>query len=306
MTPDKRSSPQLTRRTCLQTLAAGVTLWPACLRGADTTRPKLSLLVVSDTHLGYQDDKAAAQQWEKTAAALREAPGDLILHLGDVVDGGREAQYPVYVKTRETIGKPVHEIPGNHDPSELFQKYLRQQIDTAVNHEWLKLVLLGNAHTDSHDGFLTDEQNKWIETQCEAAVKADQFVIVCMHVPAHANKHPDRGWYVYPNEGQTQLYETLTKYKERVLALWHGHFHNGIRGWEDHTPLQEIIFPSALYNQDRKLEEQQAPGYNLPEFRPGYTQVTIDGEQLQLKYMPVGRAEEATEKELPLSQLTGA
>src|SRR5205085_9960091 len=112
--------------------------------------------------------------------------------------------------------------------------------------------LVGNAHTDSHDGFLTDEQNTWIESQCQAAVKADQFVIVCMHVPAHANKHPDRGWYVHPDQGQTKLYEILTKHQDRVLALWHGHFHNGIRGWEDHSPLQETLFPSALYNQDRK------------------------------------------------------
>ncbi len=295
--------PQLTRRACLQTMAAGVTLWPACLRGAEASRSKLSLLVVSDTHLGYRDNESAARQWEKTAAALCEAPGDLVIHLGDVVDGGRESQYPIYLKTRETIGKPVHEIPGNHDPSELFQKYLRQQIDTTVDHQWLKLLLLGNAHTDSHDGFLSDDQNAWIEAQCQAAAQADQFVIVCMHVPAHANKHPDRGWYVHPDAGQTQLYETLAKYKDRVLAMWHGHFHNGIRGWEDHSPLQETLFPSALYNQDRKLAEQQAPGYNLLEFRPGFTQVTIDGEKLQLQYVPVGHAEQPAVKELPLVQL---
>jgi calcineurin-like phosphoesterase family protein len=295
---------QVTRRACLQTLAAGVTLWPACLRGTEISRPKLSLLIISDTHLGYKDQDSAAKQWEKTAAALREAPGDLVLHLGDVVDGGREAQYPVYLNTREKIGKPVYEIPGNHDPSELFQKHLRRQIDTAIDHHWLKILLLGNAHTDSHDGFLTDEQNAWIAKQCEAAAQAGQFVIVCMHVPAHANDHPDRGWYVHPDAGQTKLYETLDEYRDRVLALWHGHFHNGIRGWTDRGPLQETLFPSALYNLDRRLAEQQAPGYNLLEFRPGFTQVTIDGEKLELQYVPVGHAEEAAVKELTLSQLS--
>jgi len=295
--------PKISRRGYLQAVTAGVVLWPACLRAAEGQRTKLSLLIVSDTHLGYQDKESAQRQWEKTAAALREAPGDIVLHLGDIVDGGREPQYAVYKKIRDTIGKPVYEIPGNHDPSELFQKHIREQIDVAVDHQWLKLLLLGNAHADSHDGFLTDQQNAWIDEQCQAAAKAEQFVIVCMHVPAHANKHPDRGWYVHPDQGQTRLYETLAAHKDSVLALWHGHFHNGIRGWEDHSPVQETLFPSALYNQDRKLMEQQAPGYNLAEFRPGFTQVTVEGAQMRLEYVPVGHQDEKVVKELGLKQL---
>jgi hypothetical protein len=51
-------------------------------------------------------------QWKKMAAEIAKAEGDLVLHLGDVVDGGREAQYPIYLETRKRIGKPVHEIPG--------------------------------------------------------------------------------------------------------------------------------------------------------------------------------------------------
>lgn len=44
--------------------------------------------------------------------------------VGDVVDGGREAQYAVYQETRRTIREPVYEIPGNHDPQELFEKHI--------------------------------------------------------------------------------------------------------------------------------------------------------------------------------------
>ena len=295
---------RLTRRSALQSLAAGITLWPSCLKGAEAKRKPITLTVVSDTHLGYKDKESAAKQWEQTAAALSEAPGSLILHLGDVVDGGREAQYPIYLKTREQITKPIYEIPGNHDPSELFQEYIRQEIDTTVDHEWLKIVLVGNAHRDSHDGFLTPEQNAWIDAQCAAAKQNKQLVLICMHVPAHSNKHPDRGWYIQPEEGQTALYQTLEKHKERVLALCHGHFHNGIRGWDDRAPLHEILFPSALYNLDRGLEAKNAPGYNVPEFRPGFTQVTIGGDQMHLQYIPIKGAEEKpATKDLSVPQL---
>ena len=225
-----------------------------------------------------------------------------MLHLGDVVDGGREAQYPIYLEGRKQITKPVHEIPGNHDPAELFEKYLRKPIDTVVDYKWLRCLLLNNSHTDSHDGFLTAEQLEWLDRECAEAARRDLFVLLCMHVPVHSNKHPDRGWYVKPDQGQTKLYTLLEKHKARVLALLHGHFHNGLRGWDDHPPVHEICFPSALYNLDRKLEEQKAPGYNLPEFRPGYTLATIKQGAVTFRYQPVGATDNA-EKNLPLSQI---
>ena len=261
---------------------------PRSLQAAGRKLPPLAFSVVTDTHLGYRDKAHAAQQWERTAVEVENGPGDLVLHLGDVVDGGREAQYPVYLRTRKTITKPVHEIPGNHDPAELFAKYIRRPIDTAVNHGWLRFLLVNNARRDSHDGFLSENQLAWMEQQCVEAKKERVWVAICMHVPAHKNLHPDRGWYVKPRNGQTALYGLLQRHSDSILALFHGHFHNGVRGWEDHGMLHEICFPSALYNLDRKLEKQDAPGYNLAEFRPGFTQVSIERGVMKLGYQPTG------------------
>lgn len=294
-------SAALTRRNFVETLTASLVLAPLALRANDRLRQRISFLVVSDTHLGYQDKQAAAGQWKKTAAELARAPGDLIIHLGDVVDGGREPQYAVYQEIRETIGKPVHEIPGNHDPQELFEKHIRKPVDVAVDLEWLRFLLVGNARSGDHDGYLSKDQLAWLEEQCADAGRKNRFVIVCMHVPAHENKHPDRGWYVKPESGQKTFYEIVKRHESRVLALFHGHFHNGIRGWDDRAPVQEIVFPSALYNQDRRLEEQKAPGYNLPEFRPAFTRVTIEGGLLELKLHVVGEGE-SVGKELKLPQ----
>jgi hypothetical protein len=293
------------RRQFVSAFTAGVGAWtllPRCLRAA--TRPSLPFVVVTDTHLGYRDQPDAAQQWERTAAEIDLADAAFVVHLGDIVDGGREPQYPIYLKTRETIGKPVHEIPGNHDPRALFEKHIRPTGDIAVDHQWLRLLLLNNARVDSHDGFLTDDQVDWIDRQCDDAGRRDMLLAIAMHVPAHPNGHPDRGWYIKPENGQTRLYETLARHQDRILALLHGHFHNGIRGWDDHAPLHEICFPSALYNQDRRLEEQQAPGYNPAEFRPGFTRVSIEGATMRLEYVAVG-AMATTEKSLALPQLGG-
>jgi predicted phosphodiesterase len=281
------------RRQFLATsaLASSTLLLPTAMRASDTTRKDIEFVVVTDTHLGYKDQDAALKLWAKTAAAIDKSPGSFVLHLGDLVDRGVDEQYPRYLEARKQIRKPVHEIPGNHDPAETFQKHIRQEIDTAFVQDWLRVVLVNNSHTDSHDGFITDKQLTWLADQAAIARKENQQLLFCLHVPVHENKHPDRGWYVKPASGQTQFYDLLKEHAERTLALFHGHFHNGLRGWQDHGRLHEVCFPSALYNLDRKLEEQKAPGYNPLEFRPGFTLVKITANDIQLRFQAKDQAD---------------
>lgn len=297
---------ELTRRSFANLLAVGGLTYSLPLAhrcAAAAPRKPIELAIISDTHLGYRDQETARKQWETTARELAKCPGEHVIHLGDVVDGGRESQYAIYKEIRDTVRKPVHEIPGNHDPAELFAKHIRPQIDSVVELDWLRLLLVNNARPESHDGFLTSQQLEWIDARCGEAARDGRSVIVCMHVPAHKNLHPDRGWYVKPTEGQTALYSLLERRRSAVLALFHGHFHNGVRGWDDHKPVHEICFPSALYNQDRKLREQNAPGYNLAEFRPGYTQVRATDEQIELAYQPlVGTPTDAARHTCPIER----
>jgi 3',5'-cyclic AMP phosphodiesterase CpdA len=280
---------------------AGAATSPAWAAWAERKPEAFSFLVVSDTHLGRHDDKGAARRWEQTAREIDAAEGDFVLHLGDIVDGGREAQYAVYRATRERIRKPVHEIPGNHDPQELFAKHVRKEVDTAFDHKGVRFLLFNDSRRTSHDGFVSKAQREWLGRQCAEAERGGLFVVLATHVPVHTNRHPDRGWYVKPKDGQGELYALLKRHRARVLALLHGHFHNGIRGWADHGPLQEVVFPSALYNQDRKLAERKAPGFYLAELRPGFVRVTLGPEGMALRYQPVG-ADKAAETVRPLPQ----
>ena len=276
----------LDRRNFLIGLGA-TTLWPQALRATRNPLKRMRFIVISDTHLGRRDNDQAERQWRKTAQELKDAPGDFILHLGDVVDNGRVEQYPIYRSIRDDIGKPVYEIPGNHDPEKLFEKHLGQPTDRTLKLDRIRFLLLNNSRPDSHDGFISEKRLDWLENQCKQAKNLDQYVVFCLHVPIHANRHPDRGWYVKPENGQDAFYKICSRYKERVIATFHGHFHNGIRGWNDHKGFHEIVFPSVLYNLNRKLEEQKAPGYNLEEFRPGYVLVALEGRKMTLRYKPL-------------------
>jgi 3',5'-cyclic AMP phosphodiesterase CpdA len=296
----------VSRRSLLASIGAGllgVCAAPSRLPAGGRPVPEFSFIVVSDTHLGRGDAKGPAEQWAKTAREIEAADGDFVLHLGDVVDGGRAAQYAVYKEVRKAIRKPVYEVPGNHDPQELFEKHLRKPVELTFDHKGVRFVLLNNSRPDSHDGFLTPKQLAWLRDQCDDAAKKTLFLVLGMHVPVHENKHPDRGWHVKPKDGQAGLYALLDRHKGRVLALLHGHFHNGVRGWDDHAPLQEVVFPSALYNQDRRLTEQKAPGYYLPELRPGFVEVRLHRAGMRLRYKAAG-VPDPSERLCPLPQFT--
>lgn len=253
---------------------------------------EFAFVIVSDTHLGRQESKTPERQWRQAIDEINAAPGDFVLHLGDVVDSGRPAQYPVYAELRKSLNKPIHEVPGNHDPVELFERHVRTPIDRSFDHAGVRFVLFNNSHRDSHLGFITPEQTTWIAKQCDDAAAKGLKVVVACHVPIHTNRAPDRAWYVKPEDGQTGFYEAIDRHADCVLAVFHGHFHNGIRGWRDRGRLVEVLCPSVCYNQSRKLEEALAAGktdgFFVPELRPGYVLVTLGKGRLTMRYKPLG------------------
>lgn len=278
----------LHRRSFLAGIAGAAVLSSRAL-AATRLLPEFSFHIVSDTHLGRQDSATPERQWKQAAAEIAAAPGAFVLHLGDVVDGGREAQYPRYTDIRKTIGRPVHEVPGNHDPQELFAKHVRTPVDTSFAYGGVRFVLFNNSRTDSHLGFITPPQIEWLRGELAAAAAEKQFVAMACHVPIHTNLSPDRGWYVKPADGQTDFYALLDQHRGRVLAVFHGHFHNGIRGWDDHRPYVEVCCPSVCYNQDRKLvHHPQLTGFVVDELRAGYVSATLGGGKLTLAYKPLG------------------
>ena len=244
---------RISRRECL---SQGIAVTAGVLAGGLSIaqaagRERLRFAIFSDTHIGYRGRDAARLQWEKTADELAKLDVGFHLHLGDIVDRGQTELYPVYRSIRERITRPVYEIPGNHDPADAFARHIREQIDTVVDHDWLRCILLNNARRDSHDGFFTSLQLNWLAEQLERTKRDGQLAIICCHVPVHFNRHPDRGWHVKPEHGQQRFYQLTAAHRDEPLGVFHGHFHNGLRGWSDRTPLHELCIPSALYNQNR-------------------------------------------------------
>jgi hypothetical protein len=147
-----------------------------------------------------------------------------------------------------------------------------------------------------HLGVVTPEQIKWLESQLTEAKKKDQRVVLVAHVIYHENKNPDVGWYIKTGRAE---FGKLLQANKQIVAFFAGHFHCGMRGWDDtYHGIHEIILPCLSYNRDRMLDK--APGFAIKEIRPAWVQVDVYDRRLVLKYKPVG-AEIAAEKELMLS-----
>jgi hypothetical protein len=121
-------------------------------------------------------------------------------------------------------------------------------------------------------------------------------VILLAHVVYHANRHPDVGWQI--KRGREE-FGRLLETRRHVAAFFAGHFHCGLRGWDDSFGVQEVVLPSASWNNDRRLAT--APGYHLDEFRPGYVLAEVSGSRLQLRYRPLDGAEARRELTLRAS-----
>lgn len=283
----------VSRRNFLTSSAGGAAavVWSRRLPAAEALE-EFSFVIVSDTHLGRQDSKAPQRQWEQAIAEINAAEGDFALHLGDVVDSGRPAQYPLYEASRNLLNKPIHEVPGNHDPVELFEKHVAAPIDRVFDHAGVRFVLFNNSRQGDHLGFITPEQNAWLAKQFDEAASKDLKIVVGCHVPIHYNSAPDRAWYVKPSDGQKGFYDVLDRHLDRVLAVFHGHFHNGIRGWRDHGQVVESLCPSLCYNQNRNLElaliTGKTTGFFIEELRPGYVLATLGKGRLSMRYKPLG------------------
>ena len=146
------------RRFISQVTAPGAVFLCSRLLPAAKGVAPLRFVIVSDTHLGRKDNHSAERNWRKAISEINATDAEFVLHLGDVVDRGREAQYSVYTESRELLKKPIHEIPGNHDPVDLFERHIVRPIDRFVDYGGVRFLLFNNSLRDSHDGFISTRQ----------------------------------------------------------------------------------------------------------------------------------------------------
>jgi len=241
--------------------------------------PDFTFALVTDTHLGRTatDEKNLA----KIVDAINQSTAQFTLFAGDLVDNGQaptgEKRYQLWKDIVKGLKREWLAVPGNHDPAEMFTKFVQEKTDHVLDTKGYRFIGFANAQPNpGHDGVVTPEQLTWLKEQIHSSKTP---VVLLAHVIYHKNQHPDVGWYI--QEGREE-FGKLLKESPAVKVMLSGHHHCGFRGWDDTHGIHEVILPSAAYNRDRGLKD--AGGYNLPEFGAGWVLVEVYKDTWAMRY----------------------
>ncbi len=206
---------------------------------------------------------------------------DLIVHLGDVIEGTGDPDYiglsglELVKGELEKNGAPVFWVVGNHD----LRSVSKEQFRTALEIESLEYVkdwgdyrfvfLDGNFNPQNEEnnfigegylpGFLHPESLNWLIDQ----LKTDKRVIIFMHQSAMNNRDGSRNDTKNPIFNASEVREILAKYK--VDAVFNGHI--------------EIL---------HKIEEDGVRYFSLagtkknPDFQEAYYEFRVKDEKFEL------------------------
>jgi 3',5'-cyclic AMP phosphodiesterase CpdA len=287
--------------------AAGAMLIHNIAKAADDDAAKsdgnkpFTFALMSDTHLG-RNGEGPAKQMKHAVEEINASPAELIIFTGDLVNAGEvdanEKHYPEWLDIAGGWKKPWHAVPGNHDPVAKFVKRIGVETDRIVDvpSAPYRFVFFRDALPNpEHQGAVLDEQLNWLQAQIDGAAHDNRRVFLVSHIIYHKNEKPDVGWMIRDN--REAFTDFLKQNAKQVDAFFAGHFHSGLRGWDDTFGIHEIVLPSACWNFDGK-RLRGAPGYTFDEDRPGWVLAEVRGPgQIKLSYKPIG-ADVSVVKEL--------
>ena len=251
--------------------------------------PKLSFALIADTHLGREtgDEKL----WEQAVKEINAAQVNFSIFAGDLVDHGEEPKKAKYYQQWADIARglkaPLIAVPGNHDPSSMFKKYIHPRSDQVYDLGPLRVIAFNNTKINpEHDGAISKSQLKWLAESLAAEPSAGKSVILVQHIVYRKNVSPDRGWYL--KRGRKAYKKLLKRYQDRIFAIFSGHFHTGLRGWSDTFGIHEVILPAISHNSKLDQLVEKNGGFYPQEFRQAWVLAETKPDSLDLKIKPLG------------------
>jgi 3',5'-cyclic-AMP phosphodiesterase len=245
---------------------------------------------ISDTHLCgrgqlYQDlvdSNAMCADAVRHLARLDPQP-DLVLHTGDIVDAGTEAEYAMAAELLAPIRPPLLAIPGNHDDRENFRACFGHQPGmsaagplhvAAGQYGPVRILGLDITVPGAHHGDMDDACCRWLEDHL--AEEPERPTLLMLHQPPFESGIPFID--AYNCRRGKWLASILSRFPavERVLC---GHIHRFMQVRFGGTAL--VTAPSTTTAIALRLREDaqpasfvETPALLLHHWRPGTGLVT--------------------------------
>lgn len=199
---------------------------------------------------GAVDTNAMTDRAFAAIAALDPSP-QAVLVTGDLVDGGLDAEYGVFLSLiRRHLKLPVYVIPGNHDCRESLRRVLHglpglaggsRFIQYVVEDLPIRLVMLDTLVAGHNHGELCAERLDFLERSLAAA--PDRPTMIAMHHPPFVSgiSFMDRD-----NLRNAADFAAIVGRHRQVERIVCGHVHRAVTGQVAQVPA--VIAPAACHH----------------------------------------------------------
>jgi Icc protein len=147
------------------------------------------LLQLSDPHIGA--DWAEGDPTPRLAAAVRSVRAlgrpDAVVVTGDLADHASDGEYEVVRELLDSLGSPIHVLPGNHDDRRALHRHFGvpgadgEPVQYSSDLGPLRLVVIDSTRPGEDPGSLDGGRLGWLDAELEAA--PERPTIVAMHHP---------------------------------------------------------------------------------------------------------------------------
>jgi Icc protein len=153
------------------------------------TEPFL-LVQLSDLHLGAdwhgRDPVASVEATIQAVADVRPAPS-AVLVTGDLAENAADGEYERARKLLESMGAPLHVLPGNHDDRAALRRHFDlpgagdEPVNYAADLGSLRLVVVDTTLPGEDGGALDAGRLEWLDG--ELGAEPDATTLLAMHHP---------------------------------------------------------------------------------------------------------------------------
>ena len=301
---------QITRRSLMTMGTAGaIGLTLAEDRAEAFQKPSFSFVHITDTHI--QPELGATQGVEKAFKAIRTLKekiefglvgGDLVMDAAFVSRQRADDVFDLWSRASENMEFPLHYSVGNHDVFNLnvtgkpdsqsadygkglWKKRLKLESSYgAFDHQGWRFVQLdsvGITPAGSYEGFIDDEQIKWLTTLLATTPKSMPMVFLT-HFPIFTA-------FMFYTTGTTAALppSLVVKNGKTFFDLIQGHNVKAVFQGHTHV-LEEIDYLGVKYVTGGAICGDWWKGYRLGVHPEGFIIATVKGDELTWRYHDYG------------------
>jgi 3',5'-cyclic-AMP phosphodiesterase len=194
------------------------------------------LLQLTDLHCGSSwaaHDPLDALRTVIDAVRSLPDPPHVVLVTGDLANAGLEEQYAPLPAVLDTLGLPVHVIPGNHDDRAALRRHFAlpgtgaEPIQYALELDGLRVLMLDTQRPGETAGELGRARLEWLDARLRDDPRTP--TVVAMHHPPFLTGMAEMDPIGLPVADRAAFADILGRHPQ-VCGVIAGHVHRAITG----------------------------------------------------------------------------